>query len=275
MDQPPKLRVVDLTALAATLALAIGLSAGASVAGAQEIDWTYHPLSTESSRALPPIPDVNAQLVLDDDQAEGEFGIGSTTATQFMWFNRFTPGATIPFNLEEIWVLFPSGDNMTPGAPVEIVVYHDPDGDPTNGADLLLSMDTTIQVADGNTFSVYPVNPGLDLLTSGDVLIGVISRFVTTGVTSPTRPAAIDVTQSQQRSWVAVWTTDPPSPPLLPADGLYQIVDGFQPGNWMIRGFGTQYLVPAVPTADRWAVLVSVLLVAIAGAFVLLRRISS
>jgi len=194
------------------------------------------------------------QLTLDDNSSESSLGLVTSTgaAKQFLWFNRFTPGA-FPIDLEQIWVLFPPGANMSVGSPVQLVVYQDADGNPANGAVLTATYDVSIQVVDGATFSVYDLVPPLHLEggDSEDLLIGVISRFVTSGVTSTTQPAAIDTSSSQGRSWLAVWSGDPPDPPALPSNDLYGLVDGFQLGNWMIRAVGTgqqvQPQAPAIP----------------------------
>ncbi|MBZ0112660.1 MAG: hypothetical protein K8J08_09375 [Thermoanaerobaculia bacterium] len=204
-------------------------------------------------------------LVLDDGSTEGSLGVSAAaTAQQFLWFNRFqSPG---PMVLQEIQVLFPSGPNMTVGAAVDLVVYRDPDGDPTNGANLLLTVAETIQAVDGATLSVYPLAVPLPLDGGGDILIGVIPRFIVSGVTSPTTPAALDTTSSNARSWVAVWTGDPPNPAVLPPDGSLDLVDVFQPGNWIIRGFGDPVPIIEVPTLGAAAQgLLILLCVAAAG----------
>jgi len=229
---------------------------------AEELEWIFE---TTSSLELtnPPLPSYEVHLILDDDTPEGVFGVGFVSAQQFLWFNRFSnPG---PFVLEEIWVLFPAGANMAVGAEVQLAVYLDPDGDPTNGADLLATLTETVQVVDGNTFSVYTLASPITIFDGGDILVGVVDRFVESGVTSPTTPAAMDTTVSQGRSWLAVWTGDPPDPPVLPSDGIFSLVDVYQPGNWMIRAFGTPTQIPAVPTADLRGIALLVLLISAAG----------
>jgi len=229
---------------------------------AGELEWIFE---TTSSLELtdPPLPSYEVHLILDDDTPEGVFGVGFATAQQFLWFNRFSnPG---PFRLEEIWVLFPEGANMAVGAEVQLAVYLDPDGDPSNGADLLATVTETVQAVDGNTFSVFPLASPLVIHDSGDILVGVVDRFVESGVTSPTTPAAMDTTASQSRSWLAVWSGDPPDPPLLPPDGIYTVVDVFQSGNWMIRAFGSTEQLPAIPTLDPGGVLMLIILISAAG----------
>jgi hypothetical protein len=241
-----------------------GFAAGQSF----ELDWRS---PDTLSRAQPPIPSAGVQLVLDDDMAEADFGVNTGNAQQFLWFNRFTPPAT-GVRLDQIWILFPSGANVSVGDQIELVVYLDPDGDPTNGADLIRSIPETVQAADGNTFSVYTLNPPIFVFSDGDLLIGAVNRWVTSGVTPATRPAALDVTASQGRSWVGVWTGDPPQPPVLPADSLFSTIDSFQPGNWMIRAFGEQVSEPGIPAASHFGLVVMLIGIGALGAY-LIRRL--
>lgn len=245
--------------LVAALLMILG---SAALGTAEELEWIFD--ATQTIEATnPPLPPYPIQLIIDDDTPEGVFGVGAQSAQQFLWFNRFSnPG---PFSLDEIWVLFPAGANMAVGDEVQLAVYLDPDGDPSNGANLLTTLTETIQVVDGSTFSVYTLGSPLTILSSGDILVGVVDRFVESGVTSPTAPASMDTTASQGRSWLAVWTGDPPDPPLLPPDGVYTPIDVFQPGNWMIRAFGSTQQLPAVPTVDWRGVVLLVLLISMAG----------
>lgn len=206
--------------------------------------------STKASPPLPPMSTFPIQLVLDDDSAEGAFGFLAGGARQLLWFNRFVnPG---PFALEEIWVLFPSGADIPLGGNVQLVVFLDPDGDPSNGADLLATYDETIQAADGDTFSVYTLTPALEVPGGGDVLIGAVNRYFTTGVDpSPTLPAAFDSTASQGLSYFALWTGDPPNPPDLATASTVDVLTGAVSGNFMIRGFGTlpSFVIPTLGEA--------------------------
>lgn len=260
--------------LAALLLAAVAMAAPPAAA----VTPTFELRPSGIVNALPPLPPASTfpvQLVLDDDQQEAAFGVaGGGGALQFLWFNQFAAPAT-PFTLEEIWVLFPGGANMAVGQSVQLVVYEDPDGDPTNGADLLASFDVTIQAVDDVTFSIYPLPAPVALSGGGDVLIGVVNRFVVSGVTSPTGPASLDTTAPQGRSWFAVWSGDPPDPPTLPPDQLLVRIDDFLPdaaGNWMIRGFGTGPAVLEIPTLDNIGLAVMALLLALAGVPLLRRR---
>jgi len=255
-----------IAVVAAVSWFASGFAAG------QSIEFSYKSRAM-AAKALPPMPATGVQLVLDDDTSDGDFGVNTADAQQFMWFNQFTP-PTVGVRLDQIWVLFPAGAaaNVSVGDQVEISVYLDPDGDPTTGATLLRSISETVQVADGNTFSVYAVFPPIEIVDPGDILIGVVDRWVESGVTGPTRPAAIDVTASQGRSWLAVWSGDPPSPPTLPANSVFSLIDGFQPGNWMIRAFGEPLALNSIPTISRVGLGVFLLLLGMSGV-VLARRV--
>lgn len=234
-----------------------------AVAGKPEVTIPPTPTTPEMvyeprdfpERADPPLPAPSVfpiQMVLDDDGAEGVFGFSGGTARQFLWFNRFAdPG---PFTLEEIWVLFPSGMDVPLDGDVQLAVYLDPDGDPTTGAQLLATYDdATIQVADGDTFSIYPLDPPVNILDPGDVLIGVVNRYFTGP--PPTLPAALDTDVSQDSSYFALWSADPPAEPELDSAILIDVLDDAISGNFMIRGFGRPFGVPFIPTLSQWGLM--------------------
>lgn len=171
----------------------------------------------------------NLSFVLDDGTAED--GIGLTAGGEFLWINRFTPDpADFPFNLTEIQVLFTSTTSVNVGEQVDLYVYQDADGDPSNGADFVGSLTgQTVQVLDA--FSVYPVN--IPVSGPGDVLIGAVNRG---SDVAGQFPAAIDLTASQGRSWVGFGTVD--DPPVIPL-ATWGTIDSFGfAGNWLIRGTG-------------------------------------
>ena len=269
-------RTMRTAALGLTLALSQALSSGAAeetLAAAPRIELTPFATAIEATPPPPPPAIFPVQLMLDDDGAEGAIGVTvGAAARQFLWFNRFTrpPGVDLVWH-DEIWVLFPQSPEIAVGAPVQLAVYLDPDGNPANGANLLATYPAAVQAADGNTFSIYPI-PSLAVSGAGDILIGVVDRFVVGGVTPPTSSAALDTTASQGRSWIAVWSADPPASPTLPPDALLTRTDdlGF-PGNFMIRGFGRLPSVVEVPTLDTFGLAGLGLLLA-GAAFALLRR---
>ena len=242
--------------------------AGLAVAGTAELVRST-PLEIEGVDLEPPLPDLATfpeQLVLDDNTADAAVGVFGATSRQFLWFNRFTAGNV---DLSEIWVFFPSGQGVSAGDDIQLVVYQDGDGDPTNGADLLLSVDTTVQVADGVNFSIYSITP---TQISGDALVGVVPRFIQSGVTPPVSPAALDTGASQGRSYLAFWLADPPAMPTLPTDDDIVLVDALVGGggNWTIRAFGTS--VSDIPVATPIGLALLSLLLAVSAFLVLQQR---
>ncbi|MEO1088891.1 MAG: hypothetical protein AAFY88_32080, partial [Acidobacteriota bacterium] len=226
---------------------------------------------SEGGALQPPLPDPTdfpVQLVLDDDSAESDFGLNGAESSTFLWLNRFS--MTPPFAVEEMWVLFPQ-DSTLDGADVQLAVYQDADGDPTDGATLLATFDVTVQETDGQTFSVYTLNPPVEI-AEGDAYLGVISRYAESP-TPPTFPAVLDTTASAGRSWVATWVTGPPAVPELPGDDENFLIDDFLPGNWLIRGFGRSTLdVLEIPTLDAAGLGAMALLLMTLGAALLRRR---
>ncbi len=255
--------------VAVTLMMGAALFAVSSApvvdAGEDGVSFELKSFATKANPPLPPLSTYPVQLVVDDDNAEGVFGLSGGEARQFLWFNQFAnPG---PFVLEEIWVLFPDTADVPPGGSIDLVVYLDPDGDPANGAQLLATFSETIQSVTGDDFSVYPLSSPVTIADPGDVLIGVINRYFTQGVTPPpTFPAALDITASQDRSFFALWTGDvPPVPDLATAD-VVDVLDGLVSGNFMIRGFGANLSqATPIPTLSSWGILVLIALVAVAG----------
>lgn len=192
--------------------------------------------------------DAAVSLVVDDGGAETSLGVNSGSSGvsfQFIWLNRFSPAAAdFPLILEQIQVFFDgTGQGASVGDAIDLVVYGDADGDPANGATWLATYTETVKVADGTNWSVYDLDPAVTISGPGDVLIGVINRYVSTGSTPANYPAALDESASQRRSWIGWWSSsDPPDPAELPPNGSFDLVDdinesGF-PGNWMIRGYG-------------------------------------
>ncbi len=254
-----------LLALAIVLVLCLFSSAAAVAQGPQTLATHFRPNSSPAP-STPPVPEaVSFSFVVDDNSSEGSFGVAGpgATAQQFLWFNRFP--MTENLLLEEIWVLFAPGPNMAVGNDIQLVVYRDSDSDPTNGATLLATYDQTIQQLDGTSFSIYPIPGGLLVPGGGDLLVGVINRFVVSGVTGTTDPATLDTTASLGQSWLAVWSGDPPLAPELPPDSLIALIDNFAPGNWMIRAFGTTPPVAVIPTLDPFALAFLAALLALAA----------
>ncbi len=192
----------------------------------------------------PSVIEAAVSLVLDDGSLENSIGVvDGTSAYQFIWLNRFTPDPSeFPFTLEEIRVMFyenASGTlNVNPGDAIDLIVYQDADSDPTNGAALMATFHTTIQAVDGSTWSVYDLSSPVVINGPGDVLIGVINRYVLDGVTPKSYPATIDRATSKDRSWIGWWSSSPTDPPNFPPNADFFVMTGADGGNWLIRGYG-------------------------------------
>ena len=173
-------------------------------------------------------------LVLNDGTPETAVGIGGTW--EFGFINTFPvdPGL-FPIQIDEIWVPFVNSTVLV-GDPIVLVIYQDSDTDPTNGADLVAAIPTTVQQQFAwNGYAIPPVV----LDGPGDVMIGVVA-LKKPGASY--YPAALDRTVPQHRSWFAAWlNTPPPVGYPLPADDTWALIDAFGPsfvGNWMVEGYG-------------------------------------
>lgn len=226
--------------------------------------WHLRPLESVPLAGVEPPVGLPVELVLDDGSAESAVGVGLGHGLQFHWFNRFSP-LERPFDLREIRVLFPDDPEIDVGAAIDLVVHLDPNGDPTDGATVLRVLEETVQAADGATFSVYAIPGGVPVREPGDVLVGVVPRWIVSGVDPPVAPAALDTTSSADRSWIAVWSGDPPDPPQLPSDLFLGTVEDLQPGNWTIRAYGSRTPPIEIPTlGPRGSLLLGLLLFAVA-----------
>ena len=263
----------SLTRAAVIACASLALWAAATVAPANAREASRWSLRHHAPAVVaePPTTFGSVILSLDDGSREADFGVSGVTASQYLWFNQFAapPGG---IDLDEIQVLFPAGPEIVPGAPIQLAVFSDDDGDPTNGADLLATFSETVQFADGVTFSTYFLGSAVAVPAgTRDILIGVINRFVASGVSPPSRPSALDTTTSAGRSWLALWTGDPPAAPELPSDDFLDLIDFLEPGNWMIRAAGTAPPVTEVPTVSSVGLAILVALLGLGGAIQLRR----
>ena len=178
----------------------------------------------------------DVELILDDGTADNNIGIGGTW--EFIWLNRFTPNPdAFPFNLNQIQIYFETSGMALVGHDIRLVVYENVTGntDPALGSNFLYSWDTTVQALD--TWNMYDLPEPVELNGPGDVLIGVIGLEVPG---TSYWPAAIDQTATQARSWAGWWlASPPPTPPTLPPDDSWTLIDAYFPGNWMVRGMGS------------------------------------
>ena len=214
-------------------------------AGGVDLDWEIAEapiamrlgLTVEDGNALASSP---MSFILDD--GVGENAVGLTGGAQFLWFNRFTPNSyNFPITIDSVDVMYGypgSTGGINVGELVDIYLYEDEDGDPTNGATHRASLhNQEVQAVDGVTWSTYTFATPVTFNGPGDILIAVVNR--TAGVTASTFPAVIDQTPpSQQRSWIGFGAV-PADPPVFTDFPTFALVDNFLAGNWMVRGFGT------------------------------------
>ena len=189
--------------------------------------------TTLGSDNAPRAPEAAVSMELDDGSAEYALGLGTW---EFIFLNRFTPDPGLfPFDLNEIWVAFLSSTGVGVGDNIYAVVYEDADGNPANGATFRAQYSATVVGLD--VWNAYSLPAPLTMTDAGDVLIGVIA-LETPG--SDYYPAVLDMTTTQQRSWVGWWgTSPPPYPPTLPPDDAFGLIDSAgYPGNWLIRAYG-------------------------------------
>lgn len=184
-----------------------------------------------------PVPFADYEFIIDDGTLEDSIGL--TSGGDFIWGNHFTVSEDIlPFTLDTVQVMW--NDSVAASDEVSVVVYHDPDRNPENGAVFVAQTWGTVQKNDGQTWVSYEME---DVLISepGDILIMVVNRSGRSGYTD--FPAGIDQTGTlHRRSWIGLYSGSVPEIPTLPADDTWMIIDDVSSslaGNWMIRGFGT------------------------------------
>jgi subtilisin family serine protease len=225
----------------------IGDGSGKDEGRSVELTLDSVPSSPAALNAISQQQELSATLSLEVDDGSAENNLGVTSGPggvsfQFIWLNRFSPDtADFPLTLEQIQVFFDgTAQGASQGDAIDLVVYRDADTDPTNGTTWLATYSETVKVADGTNWSVYDLDPAVTISSPGDVLIGVINRFVSSGTTPANYPAALDESASQGRSWIGWWNNgDPPDPAVLPPDGTLGLVDTHGlAGNWMIRSYG-------------------------------------
>ncbi len=158
---------------------------------------------------------------------EGSYNSGyALIGREWLALNRFTPDpGAFPFVLRSIAVWFVA--IPAEGTPIELVVLADDDGDPANGAKLVLVHRAAAYF--GNTWSVYALPEPVLLAGPGDVLVGVIVPEVLVGYGSAV----------SGRSWLGTWTTvQAPDPPSFPPDRSFAPAQFMgNSGNWRIRAW--------------------------------------
>jgi len=192
-------------------------------------------------------PRGSVNYTVDDGTNENNIGLNNTTAgtaTQFMWFNRFDVApADQPLAITQVQVFWdptPTGAAAI-GNAISLEIFADGDADPANGATHVYTQNTTIAQV-GASFDIYNLTTPPEIVAPNvNVLVGVVDRWVNSGVTTTAFPAAIDQGATNARSWVAssADAANMPVPPVVPSSGLFGTIDSFGlAGNWLVRAVG-------------------------------------
>ncbi len=200
---------------------------------AVELSLAKSPATNTTPATWMPMGDL--EFAVDDGTAEDSIGL--TAGGQFLWLNRFTPNAgDFPFHLDQISIIFNNTVNV--GDDIQLVIWQDADGDPSNGAVFVYAENATVLNNDFATWNNYQLASSPVFFGPGDVLVGVVNRSGASGLLD--YPAAVDQSStSQQRSWIGLYSGDPPDPPTLPPDSDFGIIDDFGlAGNWTLRASG-------------------------------------
>jgi hypothetical protein len=218
--------------------LVVVLVAGVGLALAANPVFTSRPATSPPTTPIEG-PGDPVNMVLDDGVAENNIGLnGSDVAYMYEWFNRFSP-VEFPIEVTRIDVYWDSAwAGVSGGEAIELVVYEGGDDPCTSGGTIRGGQNDTIAALD--TFDQYLLTTPAQVTSGPSVSLGVIDRWIVSGVSALCWPSALDTDVTQGRSFVAPWSTDPPVPPALPPDNICGLIDGFGfPGNWLIRGTGT------------------------------------
>ena len=117
-------------------------------------------------------------------------GLGCASYCGFLWMNRYTPDAgEFPITLNSITTIFGSGAGWNgAGDHINVYVYQDGDGDPTNGATLVGSYIGYTMPTPVNSFATITLPTPIVINGPGDVIIALTNPTGNTG----SRPAAMD-----------------------------------------------------------------------------------
>lgn len=201
------------------------------------------PWPNPTRHAAPWIPAGSLVFQLDDGSYEGRVGFGSVdnnTESAAVWINRFTvAGATTIDSISILWPVQPQPTDTVVGLQPNLVAYYDADGDGDPGNAVRLGTDTLVTIAGLDAFETYPTN--FEVPGAGDVYIGFVDQWAADGTFSPLlRPAAIDRTASQGRSYLSAGSTQPTDVDTLANNDTTGTVDSLgSPGNWLIRATGS------------------------------------
>lgn len=229
------------------LSLAFVATWGTLAASDEPVFQAALPMGKASKVPAPFILGSPVNYVLDDGSADNTIGLNTgPTANQFLWFNRFQVDPTdLPLRVDQVQVFW---SNLGANPPVvgnafSIHIYSDADNNPANGSTHVISQAVNIGVV-VSAFDVHNITAAPAIPSGVNLLVGLVDRWVTTGVSPMQFPAAIDQTDPDNvRSWVGSDTSGTmANPPVMPTNGLFNTIDSFGAllaGDWMIRATAT------------------------------------
>lgn len=180
----------------------------------------------------------DVELILDDGTYDDAIGLNGLI--QFMVLNRFTPDENLfPFTLDQVHIYFgDSNGAASPGDSFEVYLYQNATSseDPAVGSEFLYKQAAQVTGTIPG-WTVVQLDHPVTFTGPGDVLIG--AGFLKTPG-GEHYPAAMDTTQSNQRSWAGWWDGEIPETPTLPPTARWTLIDALPnlAGNWMLRGYG-------------------------------------
>lgn len=220
----------------------------ANASGSNPLIYRVEPREAARVAWTPRVLGSPVDFRLDDGSIEGIVGrTGGNRSFGSVWLNRFTVAEAM--TIDSISVFWPAAlpgggqsSGLQLGMQPNLLVYYDAaaSGSPVNA--VRIGVDRRVSIGALDAFETYPAQfavPG-----AGDVYIGFVDEWAVRvgGYPGVVVPAARDVTQPQQRSWVSGTS----SPNVL-TDLVNLASNGFTasseamgiPGNWMIRATGS------------------------------------
>ncbi len=184
----------------------------------------------------------------DDGMPEGTVGLDGTH--QYMWLTRFTPEANMfPLTITHVELYWAAQGGVAVGDMVDIYLYENRTSqqDPAEGSTFLYK--ETVRIGAVDTFETYVLTEPVVFEGPGDLMVGV-GAITTPGSTY--HASALDISSSAGRSFIGWWSTEIPEEPTLPPNEAWFLIDEQQPGNWLIRAYGTTGISGIVPRDIEW-----------------------
>lgn len=195
-----------------------------------------------------PVPFIQGSpvnYIVDDGTAENAVGVNNgAVANQFLWFQRFqVDPSDLPLRVDQVQVFWSNLGASPPvvGNAFSIHIYSDADNNPANGSTHVISQTVNIGVV-VSAFDVHNITAAPAIPSGVNLLVGIVDRWITAGVSPAQFPAAIDQSPpSNVRSWAGGDLTGTmANPPVMPTNAFFGTIDSFGlAGNWLVRATAT------------------------------------